>query len=99
MTWQRGAAKPFWRGYMLRLAQVRARSARVGLVVGAVVALVLVGLPPAAAQTANDILVPSGYQITQLATGFTSATAFDRAPNGDLYVLDSGAGLRVARGT
>jgi plastocyanin/glucose/arabinose dehydrogenase len=60
-------------------------------VVTAAVALVLAGLPPVAAQTGNDILTPSGYQVSQLASGFSSATAFDLAPNGDLYVLDSGA--------
>jgi plastocyanin/glucose/arabinose dehydrogenase len=66
---------------------------------GASLAVVLVGLPQAAAQGANDILVPSGYQVSQFATGFTGATAFDRAPNGDLYVLDSGSGFGFAQGT
>jgi len=64
---------------------------RLLLVAGASLAVLLVGLPPATAQSANDILAPSGYQVTQFATGFTAATAFDRAPNGDLYVLDSGS--------
>jgi plastocyanin/glucose/arabinose dehydrogenase len=62
-------------------------------------AVVLVGLPQAAAQSANDILAPSGYQVSQFATGFTGATAIDRAPNGDLYVLDSGSGFGFAQGT
>lgn len=66
---------------------------RVLVVVGASVGLVLAGLPPVAAQTGNDILTPGGYQITQFASGFTAATAFDRAPNGDLYVVDSGSGF------
>jgi len=62
--------------------------------------MVFATLPSAAAQQAsNDILVPSGYQVAQFATGFTSPTAFDRAPNGDHYVVDSGSGFGYAQGT
>jgi plastocyanin/glucose/arabinose dehydrogenase len=83
---------------MLPVDRLRANGFRV-LVIGATaLGLVLVGLPQAAAQTANDILVPPGYQVAQYATGFTAATAFDRAPNGDLYVLDSGAGFGTSPG-
>jgi plastocyanin/glucose/arabinose dehydrogenase len=71
---------------------------RLLLVAGASLAIVLVGLPQAAAQGANDILLPSGYQVAQFATGFTAATAMDRAPNGDLYVLDSGSNFGFAQG-
>src|SRR5919205_1667883 len=78
---------------MSRLGLWRARNIRVPLVIATITGLVLASLPPVAAQTGNDILLPSGYQVSQYATGFTSATAFDRAPNGDLYVLDSGAGF------
>jgi glucose/arabinose dehydrogenase len=72
---------------------------RPALAAGAALSIVLVGLPQAAAQSENDILVPSGYQITQFATGFTAATAMDRAPNGDLYLLDSGSGFGFGQGT
>ena len=84
---------------MFRGGFARKSWVRLLLVGWAALAVVLVGLPQAAAQGANDILVPSGYQISQFATGFTGATAFDRAPNGDLYVLDSGAGFGFAQGT
>jgi plastocyanin/glucose/arabinose dehydrogenase len=84
---------------MVRGGFPRTRWARLFFVAGASLAIVLVGLPQAAAQSANDILAPSGYQVTQFATGFTSATAFDRAPNGDLYVLDSGANFGFSQGT
>src|ERR1700730_14520665 len=73
---------------------IRGVRALVSLVsLGAILGLLLVGLPAASAQTANDILVPSGYQVGVFASGFTAATAMDRAPNGDLYVLDSGSGF------
>jgi plastocyanin/glucose/arabinose dehydrogenase len=83
------------------MARVDVRWARgigVGVVAGASLGLVVAGLPPVAAQTSNDILAPDGYQVTQYATGFTSPTAFDRAPNGDLYVVDSGANFGYAQG-
>jgi plastocyanin/glucose/arabinose dehydrogenase len=83
---------------MLRLDRGLFPRVRVVLLVGASLGLVLAGLPPVAAQTGNDILTPSGYQVTQFATGFTSATALDIAPNGDLYVLDSGAGFGYQQG-
>ena len=63
------------------------------IVAGIVLSLALPGLQLAFAQGGNDILVPSGYQVSQFASGFTAATAFDRAPNGDLYVVDSGSGF------
>ena len=78
---------------MFRIVPVGTRGVRAVLSLGAVLGLVLVGLPAASAQTANDILVPSGYQVGVFASGFTAATAMDRAPNGDLYVLDSGSGF------
>jgi plastocyanin/glucose/arabinose dehydrogenase len=83
---------------MCRLDFVRAPSARMLAIVSAALGLVFASLPPVAAQTGNDILVPGGYQVTQFASGFTGATAFDRAPNGDLYVLDSGSGFGYAQG-
>ena len=83
---------------MSRVDSVRKYGFRIVAVGGLALGVVLVGLPPVAAQTANDILVPDGYQVSQYATGFTAATAFDRAPNGDLYVLDSGAGFGTPRG-
>ncbi len=60
--------------------------------VGASLALVvaMVGLPVASAQQANDIVVPSGYQVRELASGLGAAIASSVAPNGDLYVLSSG---------
>lgn len=68
---------------------------RLLFVAGLALSLVVPGLQLAEAQAggSNDILVPAGYQISQFASGFTAATAFDRAPNGDLYVLDSGSGF------
>ena len=83
---------------MSRLDLGRAPGVRALLVVGASLGLVLSALPPVAAQTSNDILTPSGYQINQFASGFTSATAFDRLPNGDFYVLDSGANFGYPQG-
>ena len=83
---------------MSRLDLRRAPGVRALLVVGASLGLVLSALPPVAAQTSNDILTPSGYQINQFASGFTSATAFDRLPNGDFYVLDSGANFGYPQG-
>ena len=76
---------------MLRIVSVGTRGVRAAVLLGAVMGLVLVGLPAASAQTGNDILVPAGYQVGVFASGFTAATAMDRAPNGDLYVLDSGS--------
>ncbi|MBV9543798.1 MAG: cupredoxin domain-containing protein [Chloroflexi bacterium] len=76
---------------MSRLELRWARGIRIGAVLLASLGIVLAGLPPVAAQTSSDILAPDGYQVTQYASGFTSTTAFDRAPNGDLYVVDSGA--------
>jgi plastocyanin/glucose/arabinose dehydrogenase len=77
---------------MVRLARPRIRIASLLSAVVAMLAILLVGRPSASAQTtANDILVPSGYQVREFATGFTGPTAMDRGPTGDLYVLDSGA--------
>jgi plastocyanin/glucose/arabinose dehydrogenase len=84
---------------MLTLARGRARCARGLLVFGASLALLLVMLPQAAAQQGSDILLPAGYQVKQFATGFTAATAMDRAPNGDLYVLDSASGFGFPPGS
>ena len=84
---------------MSRVDPLRRYGFRIASVVGLSLGVVLVGLPPVAAQTTNDILAPPGYQVTQYATGFTAATAFDRAPNGDLYVLDSGAGFGAPAGS
>jgi glucose/arabinose dehydrogenase len=57
--------------------------------------IVLVGLLSAvasgvAAQNAPDILVPSGYQVREFASGFSATIAASVAPSGDLYVLNSG---------
>jgi plastocyanin/glucose/arabinose dehydrogenase len=79
---------------MYRIGPVRNAGFRLVFVIGLVLSVALPGLQLALAQgQGNDILAPSGYQISQFASGFTAATAFDRAPNGDLYVLDSGSGF------
>jgi plastocyanin/glucose/arabinose dehydrogenase len=78
---------------MVPLARPARRCAGLLSAGAAALGLVLMGLPAASAQTANDILVPSGYQVREFATGFTAATAMDRGPTGDLYVLDSGSGF------
>jgi plastocyanin/glucose/arabinose dehydrogenase len=57
---------------------------------GATLALFAAGLPIASAQQANDIVVPSGYQVREVASGLGAAIASSVAPNGDLYVLASG---------
>jgi glucose/arabinose dehydrogenase len=56
---------------------------------------VLVGLlgglvMTAQAQSAPDVVVPPGYQISEFASGFSAAIAASVAPNGDVYVLNSG---------
>src|SRR5207245_11598784 len=81
---------------MSRLDLRRAPGVRVLLVVGASLGLVLSALPPVAAQTSNDILTPSGYQINQVASGFTRAHAFGRLANGDFCVLDFRANVGYA---
>jgi glucose/arabinose dehydrogenase/plastocyanin len=62
------------------------------LALGATLALFAPGLPFAAAQSANDVVVPSGYQVRELASGLGAAIASSVAPNGDVYVLSSGFG-------
>src|SRR5690349_25026127 len=86
---------------MNRVLSARTAGFRFLVFVALALSLVVPGLQElASAQTAgSDILMPSGYQISQFATGFTAATAFDRAPNGDLYVVDSGSGFGFAPGT
>jgi hypothetical protein len=44
------------------------------------------------AQNAPDIVVPPGYQITEFASGLSAPIAASVAPNGDVYVLNSGSG-------
>jgi plastocyanin/glucose/arabinose dehydrogenase len=71
-----------------RLVAARARAALAAAASVATVALF--GLPAAEAQQSNDIVVPSGYQVREFASGLGAAIASYVAANGDLYVLSSG---------
>ena len=65
---------------------------RAARIAGVTLAMALfgAGLPVASAQQTNDVVVPSGYQVRELASGLGAAIASSVAANGDLYVLSSG---------
>src|SRR5207237_6837384 len=58
----------------------------------AALAIMAIGLPAASAQQSNDIVVPSGYQVREFASGLGAAIASSVTPGGDIFVLASGFG-------
>lgn len=60
-------------------------------------ALSAIGLALVTAVTGSAATLPTGFSESVLATGMTSATAFDIAPDGRVFVCQQGGSLRVVR--